>query len=45
MRGHLDAAAWAAEIQVVRESLGRLDAPHWKAFLEAWPDEPAPGNA
>ena len=26
MRGHLDAAAWAAEVQVVRDALGRIDA-------------------
>ena len=37
MRGHLDASAWAAEVQVVRDALARIDAPHWKQFLEAWP--------
>ena len=37
MRGHLDAAAWAAEVETVREALGRIDAPHWKQFLAAWP--------
>ena len=37
MRGHLDAGAWAAEVQVVRDALARIDAPHWKQFLEAWP--------
>lgn len=38
LRGHLDAAAWAAEVQVVRDALGRLQAPQWKAFLDAWPE-------
>lgn len=37
MRGLLDAAAWAEELRVVRETLMRFEAPHWKAFLEAWP--------
>ena len=37
MRGHLDAAAWAAEVETMREALGRIDAPHWKQFLAAWP--------
>jgi len=37
MRGHLDAGAWAAEVQVVRDALARIDSPHWKQFLEAWP--------
>ena len=37
MRGHLDASAWAAEVQVVRDALAHIDAPHWKQFLAAWP--------
>lgn len=37
MRGVLDAAGHAAETGVVREALARIDAPHWKQFLEAWP--------
>ena len=37
MRGHLDAQAWAAEVEVVRDALARLDAPHWQQFLAAWP--------
>lgn len=37
MRGELDAAAHAEEVAFVRESLSRIDAPHWKAFLDAWP--------
>ncbi len=38
MRGHLDATAWELEVQVVRDALGKLDAPHWKQFLAAWPE-------
>jgi 3'-5' exonuclease len=37
MRGVLDAAAWQAEINLVRESLARIGAPHWEQFLAAWP--------
>ena len=37
MRGQLSAAAHAAEVAVVREQLGALDAPHWREFLAAWP--------
>ncbi|WP_205754967.1 3'-5' exonuclease [Azoarcus sp. DD4] len=37
MRGHLDALAWAQEVKVVRDTLERFEAEHWKAFLEAWP--------
>jgi predicted PolB exonuclease-like 3'-5' exonuclease len=36
MRGELDADTYAAEIALVRERLGALDQPHWKAFLAAW---------
>ncbi|MDY0071995.1 MAG: 3'-5' exonuclease [Thauera sp.] len=36
MRGHLDRAAWEAEVQVVRDSLDAIDAPHWREFLAAW---------
>lgn len=39
MRGERDAAAHAAELAFVRESLEKIDAPHWKAFLEAWPSK------
>lgn len=37
MRGHLDASAWEQEVKVVRDTLERFEAEHWKAFLEAWP--------
>jgi predicted PolB exonuclease-like 3'-5' exonuclease len=36
MRGEVDAGAYAQEISLVRERLGALDVPHWKAFLAAW---------
>lgn len=41
MRGHLDAAAWEAEVKFVRETLAGLDGAHWRAFLEAWPQDQA----
>ena len=37
MRGELSADAYQQEINLVREALGRHDAPHWKAYLDAWP--------
>ncbi len=37
MRGQLSAKAHAAEVEVVRSELGRIDAPHWREFLTAWP--------
>ncbi len=36
MRGHLDKAAHDAEVVLVRESLQRIEAPHWKVYLDAW---------
>lgn len=36
MRGNLTAAAHDAEVAVVREQLGALDAPHWREFMAAW---------
>jgi predicted PolB exonuclease-like 3'-5' exonuclease len=38
MRGVLDVAGHEAEVAVVRDALARIDAPHWKQFLAAWPD-------
>jgi predicted PolB exonuclease-like 3'-5' exonuclease len=38
MRGHLDAAGLESELAVVRETLGRIGAPHWEAFLAEWPE-------
>ena len=41
MRGQLDTAAHAAELEVVRQSLARIEAPQWKEFLAAWsPNQP-----
>jgi hypothetical protein len=37
MRGALDRAEYAAELALVRATLGKLDAPHWREFLAAWP--------
>lgn len=36
MRGHIDNAGFDAELALVRQSLERLEGPHWKAYLEAW---------
>lgn len=36
MRGHIDKAAHDTELALVRDALGRIDAPHWKAYLSAW---------
>jgi hypothetical protein len=30
--------AHARECQLVRSTLGRSDAPHWREFLAAWPE-------
>ncbi len=36
MRGELDAAAEAAEIEFIKAQLGKIDAVHWREFLAAW---------
>ncbi len=36
MRGEIAAGEYAQEIAFVREKIGALPAPHWKAFLAAW---------
>jgi predicted PolB exonuclease-like 3'-5' exonuclease len=41
MRGHLGEAAYAAEMALVRRSLGESGAPHWREYLDAWPPAPA----
>ena len=38
LRGWLTAEQYAHEVQVVRETLAGIEAPHWKEFLEAWPE-------
>lgn len=37
MRGALDRAEYAAELALARTTLAKLDAPHWREFLAAWP--------
>ena len=37
MRGELSREGYEAEIAFVRDELGKLDKPHWKEFLAAWP--------
>jgi predicted PolB exonuclease-like 3'-5' exonuclease len=36
MRGALDRKAYAAEIDLARATLAKLEAPHWREFLAAW---------
>jgi predicted PolB exonuclease-like 3'-5' exonuclease len=36
MRGELAAGEYAKEIALVREKIGAMDLPHWKAFIAAW---------
>jgi len=43
MRGAFDAARYQREIDLVRTTLSRSDAPHWREFLDAWPQPVAPG--
>jgi hypothetical protein len=40
LRGHLSAAAYAAEMALVRRSLEESAAPHWREYLDAWPQGP-----
>jgi predicted PolB exonuclease-like 3'-5' exonuclease len=37
MRGGFSEAEYAAEIALVRETLGSIDEPHWAEYLAAWP--------
>ena len=36
MRGEIDGAGFTRECELVRETLGRADAEHWRAYLAAW---------
>jgi predicted PolB exonuclease-like 3'-5' exonuclease len=36
MRGNLDRNRYDAEIERVRETIGRTEGPHWRQFLDAW---------
>ncbi len=40
IRGHLDAAAYARECALVRETLAEEGRPHFEQFLEAWKPSP-----
>jgi len=40
MRGQLDEAGYASELQLVRDTLAASEAPHWQQFLTAWPATP-----
>ena len=42
MRGGFSDVEYRREIAGVREMLAGLDEPHWREYLGAWPDEPAP---
>lgn len=42
LRGDLDLSAYQAEVQLVRDSLAAIDAPHWHEYLAAW-DAVGPG--
>ena len=42
LRGAIDEAGYQAEVQLVRSTLERSDALHWREFLAAWP-KPGPG--
>lgn len=44
MRGAMDESALARECRLVRSTLGRSEAPHWREFLQAWPDTGTPGT-
>ena len=39
MRGVLTRARFKKECELVRGELGKLDQPHWKEFLAAWPEQ------
>ena len=43
MRGVLDRAEWAREVALLRETLEKIGAAHWKEFLAAWPADPVGG--
>ncbi len=39
MRGELTSSEYSAEMDLVRQCLAQTTAPHWAAFLAAWPPE------
>jgi len=40
MRGNLDAAGYASECRLVRDTLREANKPHFQQFLDAWPADP-----
>ena len=38
MRGEMTQEAYEAELALVSESLKAIDAPHWREYMNAWPD-------
>ncbi|HMM70722.1 MAG TPA: 3'-5' exonuclease [Rhodocyclaceae bacterium] len=43
MRGVLDAVSYAEETALVRRTLTTLALPHWREFIEAWPERTTTG--
>ena len=41
MRGELSPAQYQSEIELVRSTLGALDADHWREYLANWPEQAA----
>jgi 3'-5' exonuclease len=39
MRGRLDAAGYARELALARETVAGLGEPHWREYLAAWPPQ------
>jgi predicted PolB exonuclease-like 3'-5' exonuclease len=39
MRGAFDREGWAREVRMLRGSLEKIDAPHWREFLATWREE------
>ncbi|MBX6394064.1 MAG: 3'-5' exonuclease, partial [Burkholderiales bacterium] len=36
MRGSIDRARYECEVELVRATLAKIDAPHWRQFLAEW---------
>lgn len=39
IKGELDMTGYEAEIQLVRDSLQQIDAPHWQEYMSTWDAE------
>lgn len=37
MRGEMSRDGYLAEMELVRSSLAKVDSPHWREYLDAWP--------